>query len=268
VRGAPWKLALSISGFALVVAPPGALARQTMECDSVLVRLRKEGEQGYQHRSGAGSVDRCEGTFTPEVDDDNLWVAGFFESFADFPTDSVTPLQVTWPSGGSAPTYLTVHSVKLDEPYRMDSQVPAGQSSFAWSTGVVSPLGLQRADLTPMAFSFDQRGALHLPLRIGRGGDGPGSDAYTLTVVPTSRLRDVRVSLARVASVGEIPGPDSYIYFDRSLDQDDLYITREPIHIGIDKPTEPGIYLVEVLGVRDGGTTLPKLAVWFLHPGP
>jgi hypothetical protein len=246
--------------------PRAAHAVQAIECDPDLVRLRKDGDQGYQRRvGGATSVDRCEGTFTPEVDDDNLWLAGFYETFDDFPQDSVVGLDVTWPSTSSDETYITVHSVKREEPFRMDTEVPAGRSSFDWSTGVVAPLGLTRTDLTPMAFTFSDRAALFLPLRIGQG-EPEESSAYTAVIVPTSRLSDVRVSLARVDAVGSMPEADAYLYYDSSLGSDDLYITREPITIDIEKPSQPGIYEVEVQGVRSSGAPLQKLVFWFYHP--
>lgn len=264
-------LPLAACCMVVLVAPPDASARQTIECDSVLVRLREEDDpQGYRRRPApVGGVDRCEGTFRPEVLGDNLWVAGFFEAFAEFPTDSVVPLEANWVSPDSVPTYLTVHSVRIDQPYRMDVLVPAEQPAFQWSTGVILPLSLRRADLRPLAFSFDpSRGALHLPLRIGSTGDVPGSDWYILTVVPTSRLSDVRVSIARVDSVGAVPGGDAYLVYDRSIDQGRLFITRTPIDIAIEKPEEPGIYVVEVQGLRAGAEPLPTLPVWFYHPGP
>jgi hypothetical protein len=232
--------------------------------------LREEDDpQGYRRRPGAvGSVDRCEGTFRPEVSGDNLWVAGFFEAFADFPADSVVPLEASWTARGPVPTYLTVHSVRIDQPYRMDVLVPAEQLTFQWSTAVIAPLSLRRADLRPIAFSFDpSRGALHLPLRIGSTGDATRSDRYALTVVPTSRLSDVRVSIARVEAVGDLPGGDAYLVYDRSIGQGGLFITRTPIDIPIEKPEEPGIYVVEVQGLRAGADPLPTLPVWFYHPG-
>lgn len=263
--------------FGILAAPPGAAA-QDVQCESTYLRLSETEDSiprplRYSPRTvsegGQPRVHRCEGTFRPEVDDPALWVAGFHQSFESFNADSVPALRLTWTRPDSAETILRVQSVKRTQPYRMDSRGAVGETTFEWPTSVVRSLDLAAEDLAPLAYSVDPaaRLPLVLPLVVSWPEATTRLGSYTLTVVPNTRLDDVLVSLARVASVGSRPTVSAdYLRYQEPVGER-IYLNRRAIRIRIE--TEPGAesgtYLIEVTGILSNGTPLPAQPVWFYH---
>lgn len=250
---APAILAGVLSCFALTAR---SIPAQAVPCDASLEPDPAD-PWGYRARG-----DRCEGIYAQPVSGTPLIVASFTERFAAFDPDSVRSLVLRWTPDSSGNVRLRAIALRHRLYYRMDAERPAPAGSWEWPANLLSALDLGRAEIGVVAWTHLAAGGtgrdVHLPLRIGAGSDTDSVGDYSLVVVPQVELTEVYVSVARMNDDGR---PVRWLRDEEPLGYG-YYPVDGAIEIAIARPTDPGLYRVQIGAlIRAGGSVTTEL--WF-----
>ena len=229
---------------------------QGSHCDPNLQQPRDD-PNGYRLRG-----DRCEGVYIKEVAG-TITVASLTEYVEDFNPSAGPSLRAEWSALGNGSVHLRAYSLRHRLYYQMDSQRPAGSSSYDWPTNVLSPLNLKKAELGIVAFTSYQAGdkthEVYLPVSIRQQAIAKNPGGYQLVLMPDAEVDNVFLTLAAVKNDGSV-GPS---FKDWALGPG-YYPAGRAIRIPIKQVKSPGIYFLKVSATfkAGGASTQP---VWFYH---
>lgn len=199
----PASVRYSIAALTLLAGPAGAASY----CDPALEQ-KSDSPMAYRMRG-----DRCEGSYAQKVSSVSLEVRSFVESFGSFDPAKDSELVLTWkaPSGvdGTGNVRLRALSFKPRTYFRMDTAQPAAKGSYRWPTEILAGERLGRDDLGILAWTelpgpAGRNREVYLPLRAGAKAAAAADQGYDVTLVPSARLREVRVTLSRIDSRGTV----------------------------------------------------------------
>lgn len=181
----------------------GSAAAQSF-CDPTLLD-GSESPLAYRQRG-----DRCEGIYAQPVGKLNLEIRSFMAAFEAFDPATAPELTVRWslpPGAGDRKVHLRALSVKPRTYYRMDTTVAATEGVYHWPGELLAALGLTREDLGVVGWMENVAGAsaareVYLPLRIGDSAGAPADGGYQVSLVPSTRLEEVVLTLAKLDEAG------------------------------------------------------------------
>ncbi len=217
---------------------------------------------GYRMRD-----DRCEGIYIREVSSSILRIASFTESFEDYDLNLSKDIMIEWnKSPGENVVRLRAQGLKRRLYYRMDTIRPAGNTSFAWSTAILTALKLQQKDIGAVGFTNYSVGNtdrdVYIPLRIKQKGNPAQNGNYKLVLLPGVELKEVFLSVAPVGIDGRLK---TFIKDSDALGYG-FYPADRGIEVSISGLKEPGIYYVGI-GAILGSAGSYSLELWFYHAG-
>lgn len=249
----------------LVLAGPAAAQPF---CDASL-RARLQSPLSYQLRG-----DRCEGIYAQQVSAPVLEVRSLVAGFEPFDPARDPEVFLSWtpPPGATGEVRLRALSFRPGTYFRMDTAVPAAEGSYRWPADVLAQVGLAREELglvawvTPSGEGATPR-ELYLPLRAGpRRGPVAGAD-YEVSVVPSQRLADLRITVERLGSAG---AEGITLRQDEELGYG-YYPSNKPTVFSLGRLAGEGIYRLKISARPHGGAPGGKLAgaldLDFYHPG-
>lgn len=243
----------------LLAGPLGAVTN----CDPALEH-ESQSPMAYRQRG-----DRCEGLYAQQVSALRLDIRSFVRSFAAFDPDKDAELTLAWqaPPGAVQDVRLRAFSLKPRQYFRMDTAVPAARGFYRWPSDVLAAVPLGRDDLGILAWlempgPADKNRAVYLPLRAGAPAAAPSEEGYEVTLVPSARLREVRVTLRRTDSHGEVLAT---LRRDEELGYG-YYASEKPTVLTTGRLEAPGFYRLEVTATTASG--LPaSCEIDFYHSG-
>ena len=232
---------------AIVVAVLAGAAEAQPTCDPALVGESKN-PLSYRMRG-----DRCEGIYAQEVSAISLDVRSLVGPLGSFDPARNAELALEWaaPPGATTPVRLRAFSLKERQYFRMDTAVPASRGSYLWPTEVVARVGLKKEEIGLVAWaSLPGPGGsareVYLPVRAGRAAAGePG---YEVTIVPSARLREVRISLSRIDGNGD----STDLRRDEELGFG-YYPSGQPMTFSTRKLGPAGFYRLEISAIPFSG---------------
>lgn len=202
--------------------------------------------------------DRCEGLYAQQVSSVSVEVRSLVASFGPFDPARDKELVLSWtePPGAQGAVRLRVFSFKTGTYYRMDTAVAAGKGAYHWPSDVLSSLGLHRQDLGLIAW-MDLSGpegaihTVHLPLRAGSSG---AKDGYEVSLFPSARLNEVRLTVSRLDAQGRsvaVLRKDEELGFG-------YYPSHTPTVLSTKKLGPAGFYRLAVTAVPKSGLSVEQ----------
>lgn len=196
--GLRWML-----GLAALLLPVGLMSAESL-CDPNLPQDSKS-PVAYHMRG-----DRCEGIYAQQVSSISIEVRSLVAGFGAFDPAKDEELVLAWtaPPGSARDVRLRAFSFKPRLYYRMDTAVPATRGAYHWPTDVLASEKLGKDDLGLIAW-IDLPGPggasrpVFLPLRAGAGA-AQGKDGYEVTLIPSVKLSEVRVTVSRLDEKGNV----------------------------------------------------------------
>lgn len=193
----------NLSGFVLLSGTPGRQGGGSF-CDPSLLN-RSESPLFYRLRG-----DRCEGLYAQQVSALSIDVRSILESFGPFDAAKDPKLVLTWkaPPGIDQDVRIRAFSFKSRTYFRMDTAVAVAHGFYQWPTDVLAAVDLGHEDLGVLAWiELPGPGGIsrevYLPLRIGTQG-AAAEAGYQVAFIPSQRLKEVRISVSRLDSRGEV----------------------------------------------------------------
>lgn len=230
---------------------------QASQCDPNLQKADAD-PNGYRLRG-----DRCEGVYIKQVAGTTV-VASLIEYVENFNPTAGQSLRVEWTAPGNSSVRLRAYSLRHRLFYQMDTQPPAGSSSYTWPTNLLASLNLTKGDLGIVAITSYAVGKtnrqIYLPVRVTQRGTATKSSSYQLLLVPSAELDKIFVSLAPVAQDGR-PGASIK---DWTL-EDGYYAAGRPVTITTPQVKGPGFYYLKISATFKAGGSATK-EVWFYQP--
>lgn len=255
-----------VSGVPAAVPAAEPSPSATSVCDPDLI-VEHASATAYRMRG-----NRCEGVHSLKISSDTKLVVASLSAHFDFSLETGADLQVEWPlPSGAGPVHLRGRSlgdVRRGLHYRMDAEVPAGHSRFAWPVDVLALLRLEPADLgllawTRMPAAGEQAPRVYLPLRVGQAAaQGASGAVYRLLLVPAERLEEVFLTLTRSEGDGD---PGAPLVDARPLGLG-YYPANRPTWVEVPVPDDPGLYRIDLAArlYRDPASTL-STSLRFYH---
>jgi hypothetical protein len=216
---------------------------------------------GYRVRG-----DRCEGRYDYERFAASLRLAGFTESFADYPLDARRSLFAEWSQPAGVPAALEAVALAPRTYYRMDASPQESARSFRWPLDVLAGLGLERSAIgalakAPLPVGGTIREVL-LPLRIGVDQAAPRGKSFTLVLLSGAGLRKIFVTVFPI----QPDGTRGSRLVQRELKAPFRYAGGEGIEIVLERPKNPGIYGLEIAAEPDSDRgDIDGLKAWFYN---
>jgi hypothetical protein len=240
------------AGLSLALFLLGGPAGAESLCDPNLPADTKS-PLSYQMRG-----DRCEGLFAQQVSSVSVEVRSLVASSPAFDPVKDRELVLAWtpPPGAQGNVHLRVFSFKSGTYYRMDTAVAAAKGVYHWPTDVLASLGLKSADLGLIAW-MDLPGpggaprTVHLPLRVGSSG---AKNGYEVTLFPSARLNEVRLTVSRLDAQGHTA---AVLRNNEELGYG-YYASRTPTLFSMDKLGPAGFYRVAVTAVPKSGLSVEQ----------
>jgi hypothetical protein len=252
------KISMALAMSILLAGP----ARAENLCDPGIKEETKS-PLSYQMRG-----DRCEGIYAQQVSSISLEFRSLVAGFAFDPaTDAELALAWTPPPGVSGNVRLRAFSFKPLTYYRMDTAVPAARGAYRWRTDILASQKLSRNDLGLIAW-IDIPGpggatrAIHLPLRAGSAAAKPADAGYEISLVPSVRLKEVRLTVSRLDAEGKVV---------ETLRRDEelgigYYPSNTPTVFSTGRLGPAGFYRIETTAIpKSGLSTVRDIALY--HPG-
>jgi hypothetical protein len=242
---------------------PGA-ATSSSPCDPSL--LDESGSPlAYRQRG-----DRCEGLYAQQVGALSLEIRSLIESFGAFDPQQDPELAVEWtapPQGGGREVRLRAFSFQPRTYFRMDAALPAGSGSYRWPTDVLAAVGLGREDLGLVAWTTlpgpgGSARAVYLPLRLGPAAAPPARAEILVSLVPSVRLQEIRISLTRLDAEG---GPGATLRQHEELGYG-YYPSNKPTVFSLGGLGEAGLYGLKVTATATSGLSVDQ-AIEIYHRG-
>jgi hypothetical protein len=203
--------------------------------------------------------DRCEGLYAQQVSSVSVEIRSLVASFGPFDPAKDQELALAWtpPPGATGNVRLRVFSFKPGIYYRMDTAIAAGKGVYRWPTDVLASLGLHSQDLGLIAW-IDLPGpggtprTVHLPLRVGSAGAAKGG--YDVSLFPSARLSEVRLTLSRLDAQGHIA---AVLRKDEELGFG-YYGSHEPIAFPTNELGPAGFYRLAVTAIPKSGLSVEQ----------
>jgi hypothetical protein len=213
--------------------------------------------------------ERCEGFYAQQVSSISLEIRSLVASFGAFDPARDEALTLAWtaPPGTTGTVRLRAFSFKPDNHYRMDTAVPAGRGSYRWPTDVLGPAGLHSQDLGVIAW-IDLPGkggaprTVYLPLRVSTGAAAKAAAGYEVTLLPSARLSEVRLTVSRLNEQGQTA---AVLRRNEELGYG-YYPSNTPTAFSTNKLGPAGFYRVEVTAVPKSGLSVEQ-DLELYHPG-
>lgn len=252
------KIFLVLAGSFLLAGP----ARPENLCDPGLKEETKS-PLSYQMRG-----DRCEGIYAQQVSSISLEFRSLVAAFSFDPAkDAELALAWTPPPGISGNVRLRAFSFKPLAYYRMDTAVPAVRGAYRWPTDILASQKLGRNDLGLIAW-IDLPGpggttrAIHLPLRAGSATAKATDAGYEISLVPSVRLKEVRLTVSRLDAEGRVM---DILRRDEELGIG-YYPSNMPTVFSTGRLGPAGFYRIETTAIpKSGLSTVRDLELY--HPG-
>lgn len=241
--------------FCLAVLPlrPVPAAAESL-CDSNLPHDSKS-PVAYRLRG-----DRCEGIYAQQVSSISVEVRSLLAGFGSFDPAKTEKLDLAWiaPSDSKRGVRLRAFSFKPRFYYRMDTEVPADQTVYHWPTDVLSSVELGKDDLGLIAWIdlLRQGGSsrsVYLPLRAGAGAK-QGDAGYEVSLVPSVRLSEVRLTVSRLDAQGNVVAK---LRQNEELDIG-YYPSDKPTVFTTGKLGPAGFYRLEITAVPQSGLSVQQ----------
>lgn len=186
----------SAAALALLAVPQ----RAPSFCDPELLRAPKS-SMSYQVRG-----DRCEGIYAQQVSTVNIDLRSFVGDLGSFDPEKQSSLELEWkaPSGIVRDVRLRAFSLKSRIYYRMDTARPADEGSYSWPSDILAGQDLGKDDVGVLAWielpgPEDTTREVFLPLS---AGSPEGTDGYSVTLVPSKKLKKVLITLQQTDEKG------------------------------------------------------------------
>lgn len=190
-----------ILGLAAMLLPAGTAGAADL-CDPNLPQDSKS--PAAYHMRG----DRCEGIYAQQVSAISVEVRSLVAGFEPFDPAKDGELALAWtaPPGSTQNVRLRAFSFKPRTYYRMDTAVPSVRGVYHWPSDVLASEKLGRDDLGLVAWielpgPGGSTRPVFLPLRAGAGA-AKGKDGYEVSLVPSVKLSEVRVTVSRLDDKG------------------------------------------------------------------
>ena len=231
-------------------------------CDSSLPQ-DAESPMAYRMRG-----DRCEGIYAQQVSAVSVEVRSLIAGFGPFDPAQDRELALAWtaPPGSTRDVRLRVFSFKPRTYYRMDTELPVVRGVYHWPSDVLASVKLGRDELGLLAW-IDLPGAggsirpVYLPLRVG-GGTAKAGAGYEISLLPTARLAEVRVTVSRLDAQGNTLAT---LRRDEELGYG-YYAAGEPTVFSTGKLGPAGFYHVEITALPKSGLSV-RQGLDLYHPG-
>jgi hypothetical protein len=245
---------------ALLLLPAGAAAAGSL-CDQNLPQDSKS-PMAYHLRG-----DRCEGIYAQQVSSISVEVRSLVAGFGAFDPALNEKLELAWtaPPGNTGDVRLRAFSFKPRTYYRMDTAVPAARSAYQWPTDVLASVGLAQADLGLIAW-IDLPGPggsarpVYLPIRAGAGAT-KGNAGYEVSLVPSARLSEVRLTVSRLDDKGKVKDTLQ----DKELGMS-YYPAATPTPFSTGKLGPAGFYRLVITAIPKAGLSIVQ-DIEIYHPG-
>lgn len=245
-----------------VLALPSLPAGAATFCDPSLAGS-VQSPLRYQERQG-----RCEGIYAQEVGAVTLDVRSLIRSFGPFDPQKDTELELAWsaPPGTDKTVRLRAFSFRPRHYYRMDTAVPAVRGAWRWPTDLLASEKLDQGDLGVVAWielpgPGDIPRQVYLPLQV-KAHSGGSPDGYKVALVPSKRLKEVRITVSRLDARGNVV---AVLRRDEEL-SDGYYPSNEPFTFSIGNLGEAGFYRLEV-SAKDVSGYLVEQDLELYHSG-
>ena len=210
--------------------------------------------------------DRCEGIYgeQPVGGDVIRDIVSFTRGELRYEIDAEKPLTIEWSVSPDQPLRLRAESVKEDLLYQMDTQRAPEPRIYDWPISLLVQHRIKPADLAlrgwiPRSIGGRSR-SLHLPLSVRQGDIVPRLDAYVVGVVPEVNLIELKVVVEQLGDDGR---PTDRVW-ERTYSK--TFPNFQAIRFGLPPPSEPGIYLLRVIGKATDNHQGTEL-FWFQHVG-
>ncbi|HSG39216.1 MAG TPA: hypothetical protein VLE27_06230 [Thermoanaerobaculia bacterium] len=228
---------IAFLAWAVLAVPAGGGSH----CDPALVSESKN-PMSYRLRG-----NRCEGIYAQEVSSVSLDIRSLVKTPGLFDPSREPAVVLKWkaPPASVRPVRVRAFSLKDREYFRMDTAVPANYGGYRWPTEIVASVGLKREEIGLVAWTTlpgpgGSAREVYLPLHAGRAAAAkPG---YQVAIVPSARLKEVRITLSRLddrGSVAEVLRRDEELGFG-------FYPSGKPIEFPTGKLGETGFYRLEI----------------------
>lgn len=236
--------------FLLALSVPARGAESS--CDHELLERAKGSKSAMAYRERGG---RCEGFYAQQVGTVTLEVRSLTWGSIEVDPSSVPAIALGWtpPPRAKGGLRLRAFSFRPRTYYRMDASFPLVQRSFSWPTEILEEaadageLGLVAWMDTPPPGAG---GRVYLPVRLGVGREGKA----TASVVPSERLRELRVSVARLDIDS---GKEQVLRDDQELDYG-YYPSGQPVEFELGD-LKPGFYRVKAKALAADGKGSPVI---------
>lgn len=239
----------------------GGPPRQEPLCDPALVS-KSQNPMSYRLRG-----NRCEGIYAQEVSSVSLDIRSLVRPPGSFDPSREPEVTLRWkaPPGSRRPVRLRAFSLKERNYYRMDTAVAANYGGYRWLTEIVASVGLKRDEIglvawTNMPGPGGSTREVYLPVRVG--GAAFTQPGYKVGIVPSARLREVRITLSRLDSQGdgaEVLRQDEELGYG-------FYPSGQLIAFPTGRLRDAGFYRLEIAAQSAAGPPV-KETVEFYHPG-
>jgi len=212
--------------------------------------------------------DRCEGIYAQQVSAISIEVRSLVAGFGPFDPGKDRELALAWtaPPGSTRDVRLRVFSFKPRVYYRMDTAVPAVRGVYHWPSDVLASVELGRNDLGLIAW-IDLAGPggsirpVYLPLRAGAVAT-KGDAGYEVTLIPSTRLSEVRVTVSRLDAQGNVAAT---LRRNEELGYG-YYPSAEPTVFSTGKLGPAGFYRLVITAVPKSGLSVEE-DIEIYHPG-
>lgn len=237
---------------AALLLPAGAAGAESL-CDPNLPQDSKS-PMAYHMRG-----DRCEGIYAQQVSSISIEVRSLVAGFGAFDPARNQELELAWtaPPGSKRDVRLRAFSFKPRTYYRMDTKVPSGRGTYLWPTDVLTSAELGKDDLGLIAW-IDLPGPggasrpVFLPLRAGAGA-AQGKDGYEVTLIPSVKLSEVRVTVSRLDDKGNAVATVQ----DRELGFG-YYPSAQPTVFSTGKLGPAGFYRLVITAIPKSGLSVEQ----------
>ncbi|HWM92183.1 MAG TPA: hypothetical protein VN493_15570 [Thermoanaerobaculia bacterium] len=212
--------------------------------------------------------DRCEGIYAQQVSAISVEVRSLVAGFGPFDPAKDPDLVLAWtaPPGSTRDVRLRAFSFKPRTYYRMDTAVPAARNAYRWPADILASVKLGREDLGLVAW-IDLPGPggasrpVHLPLRAGPVA-AKAEDGYEVTLIPSVRLSEVRVTVSRLDAQGNAAAT---LRRNEELGYD-YYPTAAPTVFSTGKLGPAGFYRLVITALPKSGLSVEQ-DLELYHPG-
>ena len=198
--------------------------------------------------------DRCEGIYAQQVSSVSVEVRSLVAGFGSFDPAKNEKLDLAWtaPPDSKRSVRLRAFSFKPRVYYRMDTVVPAAQTVYHWPTDVLSSAELGKEDLGLIAWTeLPGSRTVYLPLRAGAGAP-KAKDGYKVTLYPSARLSEVRLTISRLDAQGK---ESAKLRQNEELGFG-YYPAAEPTVFSTGKLGPAGFYRLEITAIPKAGLSV------------